>query len=444
MIHKLLWILTIIGIVKAQIEKGSCPQCPSLAIGKLPYCDIHYADGRIDCFCGEEGKKVIDCNGKIPNPNFPYQGYDCRQSILNDETNWTTCINSQPRTLLSNAGNLLFSCAVSVGAIKTLADGTRPGAPKPTATSEANSNPLPISTVIISVLAVLVIGILAAILFLYVNQQKQKSNSNSNHSQPTIVVNPSQFYPNSIEMESQPTGKQHLLSVNPDFKPSGTNSDFYSRQQTAYTNTTMNTNTNTNVSDESWFLDSRQQTTSTESTIISDKIYFFTDGGNPETFVQHLHHTLFPPLATCQCVEPHIAYSDQELNVLVNDSILIEKHLDDGWVQCEHLGTHLKGKIPMTCITPKIQSEIHYILFEKSHIPPMVQSIANNIPTVKLHTLELQRMMDDEALLYPILGTLAGHELFLINGNDEFVETMKSFLTKFGSGFWKTLQIVTI
>ncbi|KAI8893586.1 hypothetical protein BC833DRAFT_607866 [Globomyces pollinis-pini] len=100
--------------------KGSqCNQCDKKLLNQFEYISINYKDGRIDCFCGEEGKKVIECGGQAPNINFPYMGHDCQIGIRINEELWTNCIYKQPRELIDRVGFHLYTCAIKVNATIT-------------------------------------------------------------------------------------------------------------------------------------------------------------------------------------------------------------------------------------------------------------------------------------------------------------------------------------
>ncbi|KAJ2997371.1 hypothetical protein HDV02_005568, partial [Globomyces sp. JEL0801] len=156
-----------------------CPQCPPVPIGQLQFIDNLYNNFR-DCFCGEQAKILINCNGNPPNLNFPYQGNDCPFNILTQELQWHLCIfNSTKRDFIPNSGQYIRNCAYLTGAKVTLPlSSTFTPTSSPTANSTPTDSSLLIIIIAVSIL-IFIIATTAVLLHLICSPKKNP------HSTPT-------------------------------------------------------------------------------------------------------------------------------------------------------------------------------------------------------------------------------------------------------------------
>ncbi|KAJ3000678.1 Mitochondrial import inner membrane translocase subunit TIM50 [Globomyces sp. JEL0801] len=396
-----------------------CEQCPEVNIGYFPYLYITYKDGLTDCYCGKEAIRLIDCDGAAPNPNFPWSGSDCNVPPKQDEKAWYTCILSQNRTTVSNLNALVFGCAASSNAVKTLPDGTLGNATiatTPTSTPNSNSG---LSTtnliIIISVGTLIVLILFALIIYLALPKRKQANSTlygSVPHDSRTIVA--SDPFENKLEKDyliSEPKSSEYGQSEN--------------TTHTAFASTLASSIISASLPEFS------------EDNI---RNYIFCDDiTQSDGFISTILDSLIPLFSEClvKAAAPHIAVDENEINIEVDDLLVIESYESISWVigSNKTKGTH--GRFPMYCVSSRQNVKVLIIHCAENHvtdsmIDSSLVSMLSSFPgAVFIFDLNVKLLMEDESAIYPVFTKLVGNERCFIHGSQMFTDFLTGYLNDF-------------
>ncbi|KAI8893502.1 hypothetical protein BC833DRAFT_661600 [Globomyces pollinis-pini] len=396
------WLISVQAVL-SQGANRTCTQCPTLASNKLSYLDLPL-DERVVCFCGNEGKKVIDCAGRAPNANFPYEGNQCSISIVLNENGWINCIRQTQSKRLPNINKQIYDCAIAVDAIQTLSDGKTIPIRKPTPTTNSsptsqngavqNNQEVQTNTIIlISLAAVIFLLLTITVVYLYITKRKAlQTESNS------VVV---------VESGNAKLGNQchdpHL--------------------------------------DRSTTLNLFGRLEAPEK--VGQHLYYFSDTGFDSVMnnVLQKYYPLNSPLKASAAYTPK---EKEHLSFGKDDTLVIKQYLPDGWCQGINKITELEGKFPLSYVKSVHNLTVHLIDCQIG-VNSNLLSIENKLNAIKIpyicHTLNWKELKRNESLLYPIFGKVLGNERCTVVGTVPFKTFLIAYLNRFGRTFWKDLKI---
>ncbi|KAI8893391.1 hypothetical protein BC833DRAFT_569258 [Globomyces pollinis-pini] len=385
----------------------------------------------------------------------------------------STGIGCRPRIMLPDVARQLYACGAKVSAVKTNIDGSHPGATKITPTSTPTSNSslfdgIQSSTLIFGAVGIVMVFILLiAVIILCFKRRSRKYQYDSSSYLPTETSELDRgirlFSIPAKEDQSDKYSSQLTNDYSSSVNDEVTVSQF---NGTGSNGKTLTRTTEKRTASDSPFGDSttlsKKETTdagfsSTLSNVVStpsvdssmERIFFFSDIGHSNTFMNHVYTTFLPANVDNIACAPHIAYSTTEININIGDTLIVDKHLLEGWCIGKNMTQKTQGKFPVYCLTPITNIQLHFVqCFSEDTNRTMPKSVQNIrdwlVGIVFIHQLNLNQLKENEHYMYPIFGTLLGNEQCLVNGTMEFTDYMVSFLKTFGGSFWKDLDISTI